>query len=98
MARRRTAEEIQDLMEQYRSSGMTQRAYSEQVGIALSSLGRYLRGPKRGQRLVQVKLQAAPPEQGRGFALVLSNGRRIETGWRFRDMDLARLIRVIEGA
>lgn len=98
MARRRTRKEIQDLVEQYRSSGMTQRAYSEQVGIALSSLGRHLRGPKRGRRLVQVKLQAAPPEPNRGFALVLSNGRRIETGWTFHDIDLARLIRVIEGA
>jgi hypothetical protein len=30
------------------------------------------------------------------FVLVLSNGRRIESGWKFHDADLARLIRVAE--
>ncbi len=30
------------------------------------------------------------------FVLVLSNGRRIESGWQFHDADLARLIRVAE--
>jgi hypothetical protein len=30
------------------------------------------------------------------FVLVLSNGRRIESGWQFPDGDLARLIRVAE--
>jgi hypothetical protein len=30
------------------------------------------------------------------FVLVLSNGRRIESGWQFPDADLARLIRVAE--
>jgi hypothetical protein len=30
------------------------------------------------------------------FVLVLSNGRRIESGWQFQDADLARLIRVAE--
>jgi len=34
-----------------------------------------------------------------GFALKLSNGRRIEVnGWGFRDLDLARLIRIAEQA
>ena len=32
------------------------------------------------------------------FALVLGNGRRIESGWRFGEAALARLIRVVEGA
>jgi hypothetical protein len=33
-----------------------------------------------------------------GFALVLGNGRRIESGWQFGEAALARLIRVVEGA
>ena len=96
MARRRSAEEIEQLLGQYRASGMTQVAYSEQAGIALSTLGRYLRG-RRGskQRLVRVKVEPGPGAD-RGFVLVLANGRRIESGWRFSDVELARLIRVAE--
>jgi hypothetical protein len=41
---------------------------------------------------------AKAPESDRGFVLVLGNGRRIESGWRFGDAELARLIRVAEGA
>jgi hypothetical protein len=31
-----------------------------------------------------------------GFSLVLVNGRRIESSWRFAEADLARLIRMAE--
>lgn len=96
MARRRSAEEIEQLLEQYRASGMTQAAYCQQAGIALSTLGRHLR--RHGdneQRLIQVSLDSAP-DADRGFVLVLGNGRRIESGWKFGDAELARLIRVAE--
>lgn len=98
MAQRRSAEEIEKLVEQYRASGLTQIEYCRQTGVVLSSLGRYLR--RRGgseQRLIRVNLESAP-EPGAGFVLVLGNGRRIESGWRFGDVELARLIRVAEGA
>jgi hypothetical protein len=45
--------------------------------------------------LVRVRLESAP-ERDRGFVLVLGNGRRIESGWKFGDAELARLIRVAE--
>lgn len=98
MAQRRSAEEIEKLVEQYRASGLTQIEYCRQTGVVLSSLERYLR--RRGgseQRLIRVNLESAP-EPGAGFVLVLGNGRRIESGWRFGDVELARLIRVAEGA
>jgi hypothetical protein len=98
MARRRTRKEVEELVEQYRASGMTQIAYCQQAGIGRSTLGHYLRRRSGGQRLVRVKLNSTEAcEQDRGFALVLSNGRRIESGWRFGETDLARLIRVAEG-
>jgi hypothetical protein len=98
MARRRNAEEIEKLLEQYRTSGLTQIAYCEQTGMVLSTLGRYLRqGSGAEQRLIPVNVESAP-EPGTGFALVLGNGRRIESGWRFGETALARLIRVAEGA
>jgi len=95
MSRRRTTQEIEELLERYRTSGMTRIAYCQQVGIALSTLGRYLRQHSGGQRLVRVNLDAET-EPHRAFVLVLSNGRRIESGWQFPDGDLARLIRVAE--
>lgn len=96
MARRRSAEEIQQLVEGYRASGMTRIAYCQQNGVALSTLDRYLRrNAGKRQRLIRVRVGAAP-EPDRGFVLVLGKGRRIESGWGFGEADLARLIRVAE--
>jgi hypothetical protein len=38
----------------------------------------------------------SPAEPERGFVLVLGNGRRIESGWKFGEAELARLIRIAE--
>ena len=59
MKRRRTAQEIDELVESYRVSGMTRIAYCQQVGLALSTLGRYLRQRSGSQRLVRVKVDTA---------------------------------------
>jgi hypothetical protein len=48
---------------------------------------------RKKPRLVEVTLDSQPPA---GFALVLANGRRIETSWRFAEADLLRLIRAAE--
>jgi len=98
MARRRSTEEIEQLLEGYRRSGFTQIDYCRQAGMALSTLSRYLR--RHGvdqQQLMRVNVES-DAESGAGFALVLGNGRRIESGWRFGEAELARLIRVVEGA
>ena len=96
MRRRRSAEEVERLLEDYRASGMTRIEYCRQADMALSTLGRYLRRRRQsGQRLVRVSLESAP-ERDRGFVLVLGNGRRIESGWKFGDTELARLIRIAE--
>jgi hypothetical protein len=99
MSRRRSTEEVEQLLEQYRTSGLTQIEYCRQTGMVLSTLGRYLRrSGVEPERLIRVKLESAVPEAATGFALVLGNGRRIESGWRFADVELARLIRIAEGA
>ena|SRR5436309_6149361 len=98
MARRRTQEESERLIEDYRASGLSQLAYSRQTGAVLSTLRRYLRRRTAGeQHLLQVNLES-PSEAPSGFALVLGNGRRIESNWRFAESELARLIRVAESA
>jgi len=100
MARRRSAEEIQQVVEQYRASGLTQIEFCQQTGMKVSTLGHYLRRNRTSeqpQQLVRVKLEA-PAEPGSGFVLMLGNGRRIASGWGFGDTELARLIRVAETA
>ena len=98
MARRRSAEEIEQLLEQYRASGLTQIEFCRQTGTVLSTLGRYLRRRSGAeQQLIRVNVESAPGP-GSVFVLVLGNGRRIESGWRFGDAELARLIRVAESA
>ena len=96
MARRRSEQEVEQVLEQYRASGLTQIEYCRQTGMVLSTLGRYLRRRNRPeQHLVKVELEAAA-EAATGFALVLGNGRRIESGWEFDDAELVRLIRIAE--
>ena len=100
MAARRSAQEIRQIVEQYTASGLSQREFSEQAGIKLSTLGRYVRRagrPEVPQQLVRVKVEA-PAEPDTGFVLMLGNGRRIASGWEFSDAALARLIRVVEHA
>ena len=100
MSRRRSVEEVEQVVQQYRASGLSQREFSEQTGIKLSTLGRYVRRdgpPQAAQQLVRVKLKA-PAEPDSGFVLMLGNGRRIASGWTFSDTALARLIRVAESA
>jgi len=98
MTRRRSSEEIQELVEQFRASGLSQIEYCRQTGMVLSTLGRYLRGRNNPeQQLMRVKLEA-PPEPGTGFVLMLGNGRHIASGWRFGDAELVRLIRIAETA
>ena len=98
MASRRSTEEIQQILERYRASGLSQLEYCRQTGIVLSTLGRYLRRSQRPeQQLVRVKVEA-PVEPDRGFVLMLGNGRRIASNWGFEDAGLTRLIRVAERA
>jgi len=49
--------------------------------------------PETKPRLVEVAVEAQPSA---GFVLVLANGRRIESSWRFGESDLLRLIRAAE--
>jgi hypothetical protein len=97
MATKRTREEIQTLLEGYRQGGLSRGEYCRQLGIATTTLDYYLRryGPKT-PRFARVKICRQTAEPATAFALVLRNGRRIESAWNFREADLVRLIRVAE--
>lgn len=101
---RATTEQIEELLKQYRDRGeMTRKAFCESRGLSLSMLDYYLRrygsrAPAGRAKLVKVRVEPAPTEMPKSIALVLRNGRRIESGWSFDDGELSRLIRVVEGA
>jgi len=97
MARKRTAEEIQTLLEGYRQRTGTRAEYCREHGISTHMLSYHLQREAQQvrPRMARVRLSpAATPTSA--FALLLRSGRRIETTWNFRDADLARLIRVAE--
>ena len=98
---KRSAEEIEQLLEGYKKSGLTRRQYCEQQGIRLTTLDYYQRvhGKQAAPRLVKVTVKAPPVEPSiGGFTLVLCNGRRIESDWHFGEAELLRLIRITEAA
>jgi hypothetical protein len=93
---KRSAEQIRQLIEEYGDSGLTRREFCERHHVPITTLDYWRRFQTRKPRLVEVEVAATevPP----GFALVLANGRRIESCWRFADAELARLIQVVETA
>ena len=86
-------EEKRRLIEGYVASGMTRREYCEKHNIGISTLDYWRRAQKGKPKLVQVAIEGEPTA---GFVLVLANGRRIESSWKFAEADLTRLIRVAE--
>ena len=99
---KRTAIERRRLVELYerRGSGQTREEFCRIHDVATSTLDYWRRVERREAvgKLIAVELDAARPlnTAGMGFALSLTNGRRIEARWCFAEDDLARLIRIAE--
>ena len=96
MGQRRSTGEIEELVEGFRKNGLGRGKCCRRVGVAVHILSYYLRRQVGDQELVRVNLVAEADEASSGFALVLSNRRRIESQWGFDEAGLARLIRVAE--
>jgi len=104
MATSERAEQIEQLLKDYRNRGqMTRRAFCQSRGMSPSMLDYYVRRYGRvskspdAAKLVRVEVDASTVASS-AFSIVLGNGRRIESAWNFADAELARLIRVVEGA
>jgi hypothetical protein len=89
----RSKQEIRGLIEGYAKSGMTRREYCEKHKVPISTFDYWRRVQKRKPRLVEVAIDTQPSA---GFVLVLANGRRVESSWRFDEAGLLRLIRAAE--
>ncbi len=85
-------QEIEQLIRDYRKRGQVSRKeFCRTRGMTLSGLGYYLRRyGKREARFAEVRVMEV--DRTAPFALVLSNGRRIECS----EAALAQLIRIAE--
>ena len=100
---RRSGIEVERIVSDFEHSALSRRAYCERhaiVGQTLDWYTRRVRASRDSVKLVPVRVEnrstpivpASAPRQG--FALVLGNGRRIESDWSFDDNQLTRLIRI----
>ena len=94
--RMQSKEEIRGIARGFAKSGMTRREYCAKHNIGVATLDYWRRVEKNGHsKLVEVAI-AAQPQATDGFVLVLANGRRIESSWKFAPANLMRLIHVAE--
>jgi hypothetical protein len=98
MAAKRSPEEIQRMLAGYRESGMRRADYCRSQGVPVTTLDYYLHREalQSRPRMAKVTVTSESPHLSKDFALVLRNGRRIESAWDFPEGDLSRLIRTAE--
>lgn len=104
--RRRSRQEVEQLVAEYESSGLSRIDFCRERGLGLSTLDRY-RTRRKGQSpagrnaLLAVEVSGRAPTLGAGtggaLAVVLRGGRRIEVGRGFDTGALEQLVRVLEG-
>jgi len=94
--RKRLAEDIRRIVDEFEASGLTRREFCWRHHIPVTTLDYWRRARRRRPRLVRVEVAGSEPAPG--FTLSLANGRRIETGWSFAEAELLRLIRIAESA
>src|SRR6266436_7635113 len=94
--KRRSREQIADLVREFKSSGLNQRKFSENRGIALSELQRSLKIVRRASepQLMAVQIEAAE-RTDRAMELMVGEGYRIKIGAGFCSTTLRRLLEVL---
>jgi hypothetical protein len=101
-AKRRTREEIRQMVAEFAASGMQGSEFCRSRGISRSTLDRHLRkqraqgqGSRAGNRLLAVEIRAGSGSSAGnsgGLVVALTSGHRIEVN---RDFDAATLERVL---
>ena len=107
-AKRRTREEIRQIVSEFATSGMRQGEFCGSRGISRNTLDRHLKkqraqdqGSRAGNRLLAVEVRAASGSSsaghhGGGLVVGLTNGRRIEVNRGFDAATLERLLTVLD--
>src|SRR6516162_9455446 len=103
--RRRTPEEIEQMVSEFKSGRLTQIEFCQRQGLAPSTLGRYLRRLRPSSEaisdgLVAVELAVKKFDKvhagGCGLGVVVAGGRRIVVEAGFDAATLQRLVQVLE--
>jgi hypothetical protein len=96
--KRRTREEIRQIVAEFATSDMPQSEFCGSRGISRSTLDRHLRkqraqdqASRAGNRLLAVEIRTAS-----GLVVGLSSGRRIEVNRGFDAATLERLLTVLD--
>jgi hypothetical protein len=94
--KRRSREQIAELVWQFKASGLRQRKFCENRGIGLSELRRSLKivGRAREPKLMAVQIEAEERRDG-ALELIIGEGRRIKIGAGFCATTLRRLLEVL---
>jgi len=105
-AKRRTREEIRQIVAEFATSGMPQSEFCDRRGISRSTLDRHLRkqraqdqGSRAGNRLLAVEIRTgsgSSASSSSGLVVGLSSGRRIEVNPGFDAATLERLLTVLD--
>jgi transposase-like protein len=108
--RRRTRQEVRQLVSAFQTSGLRAREFCQQQGLAPSTLRRNLQRAARGSapaqppgvRFVAVNVNGAAaatakPAPAAALEVVLAGGRRIAVGPGFDVATLGHLVRALEG-
>ena len=96
--KRRSPEQIAELVREFGSSGLTQRQFCEERGIALSELQRSLKIVRResGSRPKLMAVEVEADERSAGaLELLIGQGYRIRIGAGFCAVTLRRLLEVL---
>ena len=101
---RRTPEEVQTLVHEYRKSGLTQREYAQQVGVALSTVARWVRGgstrphARRSKpKFVEVEMSAAHPVGSDGvYQIDLPGGVRLRAEGAWQPERMQQLLSILQ--
>lgn len=105
VSRRRSRAEAGQLVVEYEASGVSGVEFCRRRGISLATLARYRKRQAQGEtapgnRWIAVEVSGAGRElaaaAGRGLAVVLPGGRRIEVGRGFDVHTLVQLLGVLE--
>jgi hypothetical protein len=104
--RRRSRQEVEQLIAEYESSGLSRHEFCRERGLGLSTLDRYRTQQKRQapasrNAFVAVEISGRAPAPvattSSALAVVLRGGRRIEVGRGFDTGALEQLVHVLEG-
>jgi hypothetical protein len=104
--RRRTREEIRQIVAEFATSGMQQSEFCRTRGISRSALDRYLRkqrmqnqGNGTSTQLLAVEVKTGPESlsgHSGGLVVALKSGRKIEVHRAFDVSTLERLVNILE--